>query len=185
MDPSDKTFWIRAWAGDTSSQIVILNICDKRNENLSLFGGFPLSFFATISETKTVRFEIFFSVTGTWYIPPGGHPLVPPPAHQFANTLNLSNPHCDRLSFRNSRHTPYSYQRRSPPGMTTTHSLPTSDKHRSRTYEHASSYPPPPKKKKKKKKRLQKYEHYINAKNVPSHLWAHIPGGYKTYLILN
>ena len=57
-----------------------------------------------------------FSVTGTWYIPPGGHPLVPPPAHQFPNALNLSNPHCDRISFRNSRHTPYPYQRRSPPG---------------------------------------------------------------------
>ena len=105
-------------AGDTSSQIVIINRCDNRDENRSIFRGFPLSFFDTISETKCVRFELFFSVTGTWYIPPGGHPLVPPPAHQFANTLNLSNPHCDRLSFRNSRHTPYSYQRRSPPGMT-------------------------------------------------------------------
>ncbi|WAR08953.1 TBXT1-like protein [Mya arenaria] len=57
-------------------------------------------------------------LTGTWYLPPGGG-LVPPPAHQFPNALNLSAPaHCDRLSFRNSRHNPYShpYQRRSPPG---------------------------------------------------------------------
>ncbi|XP_045196119.1 T-box transcription factor T homolog 1-like [Mercenaria mercenaria] len=58
----------------------------------------------------------FSHLTGTWYLPPGGA-LVPPPAHQFPNALNLSNPHCDRLSFRNSRHAPYShpYQRRSPP----------------------------------------------------------------------
>ncbi|XP_052240941.1 T-box transcription factor T homolog 1-like [Dreissena polymorpha] len=55
-------------------------------------------------------------LTGTWYMPPGGG-LFPPPAHQFANTLGLANPHCDRLSFRNSRHAPYPhpYQRRSPP----------------------------------------------------------------------
>lgn len=59
----------------------------------------------------------FSHLSGTWYLPPGGA-LVPPPAHQFPNALNLSNPHCDRLSFRNSRHTPYShpYQRRSPTG---------------------------------------------------------------------
>lgn len=56
-------------------------------------------------------------LASTWYIPPGGHALVPPPAHQFPNALNLSSPHCDRLSLRNARATPYShpYQRRSPP----------------------------------------------------------------------
>ncbi|KAK7476196.1 hypothetical protein BaRGS_00032550, partial [Batillaria attramentaria] len=56
--------------------------------------------------------------TGTWYLPPGaGHALVPPPAHQFASPLGLSNPHCDRLSLRNARPSPYPnpYQRRSPP----------------------------------------------------------------------
>lgn len=60
---------------------------------------------------------LFFVVASTWYIPPGGHALVPPPAHQFPNALNLSSPHCDRLSLRNARATPYShpYQRRSPP----------------------------------------------------------------------
>eukprot|EP00105_Crassostrea_gigas_P023682 XP_011443609.1 PREDICTED: brachyury protein [Crassostrea gigas] len=40
-------------------------------------------------------------LASTWYIPPGGHALVPPPAHQFPNALNLSSPHCDRLSLRN------------------------------------------------------------------------------------
>ncbi|XP_041352018.1 T-box transcription factor T homolog 1-like [Gigantopelta aegis] len=56
-------------------------------------------------------------LTSTWYLPPGSHTLVPPPAHQFANPLGLSNPHCERLSFRNSRPSPYGhpYQRRSPP----------------------------------------------------------------------
>ncbi|KAK3097860.1 hypothetical protein FSP39_013903 [Pinctada imbricata] len=56
-------------------------------------------------------------LTSTWYLTPGGHSLVPPPAHQFPNALNLSSPHCDRLSLRNARATPYShpYQRRSPP----------------------------------------------------------------------
>ncbi|XP_012937134.1 T-box transcription factor T homolog 1 [Aplysia californica] len=52
-----------------------------------------------------------------WYLTPSpGHPLVPPPAHQFAPALGLSNPHCDRLAFRNSRQSGYHpYQRRSPP----------------------------------------------------------------------
>ncbi|XP_067676084.1 T-box transcription factor T-like isoform X1 [Haliotis asinina] len=56
-------------------------------------------------------------LTGTWYLPPGSHALVPPPAHQFANPLSLSNPHCERLTLRNPRPSPYShpYQRRSPP----------------------------------------------------------------------
>ncbi|XP_069125684.1 T-box transcription factor T-like [Argopecten irradians] len=56
-------------------------------------------------------------LASTWYIPPGGHSLVPPPAHQFPNAINLSNAHCDRLSLRQSRTTPYPhpYQRRSPP----------------------------------------------------------------------
>ncbi|XP_050392062.2 T-box transcription factor T homolog 1 [Patella vulgata] len=61
----------------------------------------------------------FSHLTGTWYLPPGSHALVPPPAHQFTNPLGLSNPHgCDRLSLRNPRPSPYShpYQRRSPPG---------------------------------------------------------------------
>lgn len=54
---------------------------------------------------------------GTWFLPPGGPSLVPPPAHQFSNALNLSNAHCDRLSFRNSRTSPYPhpYQGRTPP----------------------------------------------------------------------
>ncbi|XP_059175688.1 T-box transcription factor T homolog 1-like [Physella acuta] len=50
-----------------------------------------------------------------WYLTsPSAHPLVPPPAHQFAPHL----PHCDRLTFRSSRQTPgyhHPYQRRSPP----------------------------------------------------------------------
>ena len=73
-------------------------------------------FCKTAEKNNRLWFPLF-SVTGTWYLPPGGG-LVPPPAHQFPNALNLSNPHCDRLSFRNSRHAPYShpYQRRSPPG---------------------------------------------------------------------
>ncbi|CAL1531433.1 unnamed protein product [Lymnaea stagnalis] len=53
-----------------------------------------------------------------WYLSPStGHPLVPPPAHQFAPHLGLANPHCDRLAFRNTRqHGGYHpYQRRSPP----------------------------------------------------------------------
>ncbi|KAL3883908.1 hypothetical protein ACJMK2_030153 [Sinanodonta woodiana] len=66
----------------------------------------------------------FPHLSGTWYLPPGGHPLVPPPAHSFPNALNLSNPHCDRLNFRNARHTPYSYQRRSPPHGGLTRDLP-------------------------------------------------------------
>ncbi|XP_052088915.1 T-box transcription factor T homolog 1-like [Mytilus californianus] len=53
-------------------------------------------------------------LAGAWYLPPGGHGLVPPPAHQFTNALNLSNTHCDRLSLRNTR-TYHPYQRRSPP----------------------------------------------------------------------
>ncbi|KAH9525378.1 hypothetical protein Btru_001224 [Bulinus truncatus] len=65
-----------------------------------------------------------------WYLAPSaGHPLVPPPAHQFAPHLGLANPHCDRLAFRNSRqHTGYHpYQRRSPPHHERPHcqSLPT------------------------------------------------------------
>nr|CAD12821.1 brachyury protein [Patella vulgata] len=59
----------------------------------------------------------FSHLTGTWYLPPGSHALVPPPTHQFTNPLGLSNPHgCDRLSLRNPRPSPYShpYQRRSP-----------------------------------------------------------------------
>ncbi|CAI9728547.1 T-box transcription factor T homolog 1-like [Octopus vulgaris] len=56
-------------------------------------------------------------LSGAWFLPAGGATLVPPPAHQFANALNLSNPHCDRLSFRNTRPAPYThpYQGRTPP----------------------------------------------------------------------
>ncbi|BFZ10122.1 hypothetical protein BsWGS_13160 [Bradybaena similaris] len=51
-----------------------------------------------------------------WYLTPGpAHTLVPPPAHQFAPHLGLGNPHCDRLTFRNSRQSYHPYQRRSPP----------------------------------------------------------------------
>ncbi|CAG5125545.1 unnamed protein product [Candidula unifasciata] len=51
-----------------------------------------------------------------WYLAPGpAHTLVPPPAHQFAPHLGLGNPHCDRLTFRNSRQGYHPYQRRSPP----------------------------------------------------------------------
>ncbi|XP_076467127.1 T-box transcription factor T-like [Babylonia areolata] len=53
---------------------------------------------------------------GTWYLPTGGHGLVPPPAHQFTSHLGLSNAGCDRLALRNARPSPYpTYQRRSPP----------------------------------------------------------------------
>ncbi|KAL8592811.1 hypothetical protein ACOMHN_045965 [Nucella lapillus] len=53
---------------------------------------------------------------GSWYPPGAGHSLMPPPAHQFASHLGLSNPACDRLALRNARPSPYpTYQRRSPP----------------------------------------------------------------------
>ncbi|KAL4232815.1 hypothetical protein ACF0H5_007501 [Mactra antiquata] len=69
-----------------------------------------------LEETLDNQQRSFSHLTGTWYLPPGGS-LVPPPAHQFPNALNLANPHCDRLNLRNTRPTPYShpYQRRSPP----------------------------------------------------------------------
>lgn len=78
-------------------------------------------YFSSIHFMHTLMFLLDYfllsTVASTWYIPPGGHTLVPPPAHQFPNALNLSNAHCDRLSLRQARASPYPhpYQRRSPP----------------------------------------------------------------------
>ncbi|KAK2154634.1 hypothetical protein LSH36_262g01008 [Paralvinella palmiformis] len=50
----------------------------------------------------------------TWFLPPSGAALVPPPGHQFQGALpSLA---CDRFTLRDHRHTPYThpFHRRSP-----------------------------------------------------------------------
>ena len=56
----------------------------------------------------------YFPVATTWFLPPSGAALVPPPGHQFQGALpSLA---CDRFTLRDHRHTPYThpFHRRSP-----------------------------------------------------------------------